>query len=264
MTADASGAGAGLLGHEDSAAARYFERAQALLREITRGEAQALESAAQLVEAAVGKGGLLYATGSGHSHMLAEEIFYRAGGLMAVKPILEPSLMLHQGAIKSSSVERLEGLARLLSDDAGLSGRDALIVASNSGRNAYPVEMALVARARECPVIAVTSVSHSAAVTSRHSSGKKLLDVADVIVDTHVPYGDAAVDIAGIAGKVGPLSTLAGVLIVNAIVCRATERLAQKGLSPDIFVSANLAEAQADEHRYHERLAYWRTRIRGL
>ncbi|NBC95340.1 MAG: sugar isomerase domain-containing protein [Deinococcus-Thermus bacterium] len=221
----------------------------------------ALEAAASAIADAVAAGGLVYLTGSGHAHMMAEEPFYRAGGLAAVHPILVPSLMLHESAVRSTRLERLPGVAREVLADTSLGTDDLLIVASNSGRNAYPVEAALVGRERGATVVALTSVPHGARVTSRHPSGRTLMEVADLVLDTGAPYGDAAVPLGDARPAVGPVSTVLGAFLLNAAFARATELLFERGADPDVFASANL---ETGESLSAERLDAWRRRVKPL
>ena len=237
----------------------YYAKIQITFEAILETERDAIETAATWLSDTLQRDGLLFVTGTGHSHMIAEEVFYRAGGLAAVYPLLEPSLMLHEGAIKSSSVERLHGLATIALEDTGISSSDLLVVASNSGRNAFPIEAAVTAKERGCRTIALTSLAHSRAVTSRHGSGKRLFEITDLTIDNCVPYGDASVDIPGLSNMVGPLSTLASVFIINTIVVRAVELAVLAGITPDLFVSANV-ENQEDRVD----LAHWRERVRSL
>lgn len=237
---------------------------QRAVRELLEGHAErrdVLERFAEVLADTVAVGGLIYVTGSGHGHMVAEEAFYRAGGLAAVHPLLVPGLMLHEGAVRSSALERLPGIAHEVVADAGIGAQDLLVVASNSGRNAYPIEAARSGRARGATVVALTSLTHVAQVSSRDPSGAKLPDVADLVVDTGVPYGDAAVAVGAEGLRVGPLSTIACVFALNAAIARATERLLARGAAPDVFASANTEGA---EPLSPERLAYWRGRVRTL
>lgn len=246
--------------HDTDFALAYLRAATAALEAIAEKQLNAIHTAAGWVAETVSQGGLLFITGSGHSHMLAEEIFYRAGGLVAVNPILDPALMLHEAAVRSSALERLEGLAEIHLQDAGLSQKDILVVVSNSGRNAFPVEAALAGKRIGCRVIALTSVQHSQQVSSRHSSGKRLFELADLVLDTCVGYGDAAIELPRLGVKVGPLSTVAGAAIINAVVAQAAQVMAEQGHKPELFVSANLAE----EGQTPIDWAYWRQRIRRL
>ncbi|HZJ10833.1 MAG TPA: SIS domain-containing protein [Trueperaceae bacterium] len=252
-----------------NAGERYLDAAKALLTDLWESQSQGIERAAAWIAETLQRDSLIFVAGSGHSHMLAEELFYRAGGLAAVVPLLESSLMLHDGAVKSSGVERLEGYAAVVIEDAGVGADDLLIIASNSGRNAYPVELALEARARGCRTIAVTSLATAERVESRHSSGGKLARVADLVLDNRVAYGDATIDVIGLPSRVGPLSTIAGVALLNAAVVRAIELCVEQGYLPDVFESANLQEAggaagRPDEVAAGLDLFRWRRRVRRL
>ena len=239
----------------------YYTAIGSLLAEAVERERDRMEAAAGLVADCVQRGGLVYVTGTGHAHMLAEEPFYRAGGLAAIHPILVPSLMLHEGAVRSTQLERSPDLARDAMGGLDFGAEDVLIVASHSGRNAFPVEAAMIARERDTPVIALTSVAHGSRTSSRHSSGERLMDVADIVLDTGVPYGDATVPLGEGRPAVAPASTVVGAFLMNAVMARATQLLFERGADPDVFVSANRAEG---EPMAADRLAYWRERIRLL
>ena len=243
-----------------AASARYLSAAREVLDALEQ-QLEGIDTAAGWIAAAIERGGLVFVTGTGHSHMIAEEAFYRAGGLMAVNPILEPSLLLDRGAIKSTRVERLHEFGRVVIDESGLSALDVLVVVSNSGRNAVPVDMAIRGTEIGSRVVAIGSRRHAEQVTSRHQSGKRLIDVADLFLDNGAPYGDAIVTIEGLESPVGPVSTISGVAIINAVMVRVAERLVAAGVRPDVFSSANLATESSLDARV---LAQARARIRSL
>ena len=164
----------------------YIDVIEKLLARLKSEEKPNIEKAAQMIATAMQNDKWLYVFGSGHSHMMAEEFFYRAGGLMRVYPIMEPTLMLHEGAIKSTQAERQSGTAKKILDNYPIDLGDVLIVASNSGRNAVPIEMAIEAKKIGVSVVALTSLNHSKAVTSRHSSGKRLFELADIVIDNKI------------------------------------------------------------------------------
>jgi uncharacterized phosphosugar-binding protein len=182
----------------------------------------------------------LWAFGTGHSHLLAEELYSRAGGFEGVEAVLEPALMVHEGPLKSSVLEKQPGLAAALLSVRDMGRGDAVIVASNSGRNAVPVEFAEEARARGATVIAVTSLAHSRSIASRVPSGRRLFEVADIVVDNCGVPGDAVLDIPGCPARAGATSTVAGALIAQAIVCEAAALLASWGITPPLLRSFNL------------------------
>ena len=238
----------------------YCDSISNLLKRLVATQRAELATAQNWVADTLAAGGLIYVTGSGHSHMIAEEVFYRAGGIAAVQAILEPPLMLHQGAHRSTVLERLEGYAEIVLGDYPIGRDDVLFVASNSGRNAFPIEAALFGRANGAKVIAITSRDHAARVASRHSSGKMLSDVADLTIDNQAPYGDACLAIPNSDQWMGSASTISGAFIVNAVMAEAVANLSRRGVVVDVYRSANAAGG-SDATDIVER---WRSRIRGL
>lgn len=241
---------------------RYIDAARHALDRLTRDERASIRSAAAAVADALDAGGVLHVFGAGHSHLLAEEAFYRAGGLAAINPILDLRLMFVDGALASTHAERQPGYAAGILEREDVRAVDAAIVASNSGRNAVPIEMALALRARGATVIAITSLAHSRAVTARHASGRKLFEVADIVIDTGVPAGDAAITLPGTAFRMGPLSTLVGAAIVHSVLIEAAALLVERGREPPVLASANLdSTSQSD---LEQLLARYAGRIRYL
>ena len=160
---------AGSLETQGSAGRRYLANAAALVDQLLERTWPSIVDAADVITAALHAGRSLHAFGTGHSHMLAEELYYRAGGLVAVRPILFDGLMLHTGARRSTDLERLPGLAAVLLDDHGMAPGDVLIVASNSGGNAVSTELASLARERGATVIAVSSLAHARSAIGKQS-----------------------------------------------------------------------------------------------
>ena len=221
-----------------TASEKYMENVIELAQNVRREQAGAIEAAARLAADALCDGGFLFTFGTGHSHMLAEEIFYRAGGLARVCPILEDALMLHRAAARSSVFERMPGLAGILLDDVeAVKNGGVLFLFSNSGCNTVAVDMAEEAKRRGLSTVCITSVAHSSRMTTRHPEGKKLMDVCDVVIDNMGVYGDASVETAGT--MVGATSTVIGAMIMEAVVCRAAELADEAGCRPEIFASAN-------------------------
>ena len=231
-------------------AEQYLENLQRILREIREQEADALQQAATMVADALQGGGLLYLFGTGHSHMLALELFYRAGGPVSVYPILEESLMLHNGARKSSDVERVEGLARIILQNTPIQQGDVLLIASNSGRNAVPVEMALSAREMGVGVIALTSMAHSTQVAPRNTAGKRLFEVADVVLDNHGVLGDASLTLPGMDTPICPTSSATGVAILQMLIAEAAGELLRRGIELQHFSSANIDGGEERNEAY--------------
>ena len=224
----------------------YMEAVMAILDRIAQTQGDAIAKAADAITQAIANDGMVYLFGSGHSHMLAEEGHYRAGGLAPVCPMLFSNLMLHESAILSSAMERLPGLGGKLLDRYEPRPGDVLVVFSNSGVNAVPVELARDARQRGLTVIGVVSLEYS--TQAPNPLGVKLPEVADIVIDNCGPPGDALVDMGG-GVKVAPYSTVAGAFIWNSIVAEVSVRLATQGLTVPAYRSSNMpgaAEHNAD------------------
>lgn len=239
----------------------YLAEAARALERLSRDQGASIAAAAAAIANALDADGVLHVFGCGHSHLLAEEAFYRAGGLAAVNPILDPRLMFLEGALASTHAERESGYAARILEREDVRAVDAAIVASNSGRNAVPIEMALELRARGVTVIAITSLAHAQAVTARHASGRRLHEIADIVVDTGIAAGDAAITLPGSALKMGPLSTVVGAALVHAIVIEAAALLVQRGHEPQVLPSANLDTTSHEDlertlSRYAGRIRY--------
>ena len=211
-----------------------------LVSEVPRTQAKAVEAAAERVADALCTGGFVFTFGTGHSHLLAEEIFYRAGGLARVCPIFADGLMLHRAAAASSQLERASGLAAPLLDDVdAVAYGGVMFLFSNSGCNTVAVDMALEAKQRGLSTVCITNLRHAARSTSRHPDGKKLCDVCDVVIDNMGCYGDAAVTVGD--AVTGATSTVIGAMLLQAVVCRGIELAQERGTSPEVFHSANTA-----------------------
>jgi uncharacterized phosphosugar-binding protein len=239
----------------------YHEAVLRQLDTMRRTQVRSIERASQAVFETLRAEGVLHVFGSGHSHSLAEEAFHRAGGLVPVNAIHEIFLTPLTRPDLSGQLERLPGLATLILDGHDLRTGEVLLVISNSGINAVPVEMALEGKRRGLTTIALTSLNHSRSVAARHPAGKRLFEVADIVLDTCGEPGDAAVAYPGFAGRVAPTSLLAGSYIINSLVCRVVELFLEHGLTPPIYLSANLPGG--DEHN-RALAAKYRGRIRGL
>jgi uncharacterized phosphosugar-binding protein len=234
---------------DGSAGRRYLRRAKDLVARLDSAEWPRIDAAATLIADAMASGATVHVFGSGHSHMLAEELYYRAGGFVRVRPILFEGLMLHGSAPLSTALERLPGLATALLDEHGVAAGDVLIIASNSGSNAVVTEMARQARARGLRTVAITSLEHATSDEARLQGQPKLHELADVVIDNGGGVGDAAIAVDGLATRVAPTSTVVGAAIANALVAEVAERLARRGIMPEVFTSSNVAGGDAvNEH----------------
>ena len=218
---------------------RYFSILADLMKRVLDTQGPALETAARRIARAFQEGRLLYTFGTGHGHLLALEIFYRAGGMARVCPILDEKLMLHISAAKSTLEERDESWLPVLLEKYPIKAGDVLISISNSGRNAVPVLLAKAARERGAYVIALTSMQHTSQVTSRNSLNLRLFETADLVLDNGGVLGDASF-LAADGSMVGPTSTSVGAAILQAIVCRVKELSLEEGFEADFFKSSNV------------------------
>lgn len=222
-----------------SAIDTYFDNLESLLARVRSTQAEAMEQAARHIADSLKAGGMIYTFGTGHGHLLALEVFYRAGGMARVCPIMDEKLMLHVSAAGSTLEERREDWVEKLLARYPIKAGDVLISISNSGRNAVPVLLALEARKRGAFVIALTSMNHSSAVSSRNSLGLRLFEAADLVLDNCGVLGDAAVRFED-GAQVGPTSTAAGAAILQAVVCRVKELSLAEGFEADFFKSSNV------------------------
>ena len=217
----------------------YLRNIQKLLEKLENTQEQVIEQVAEICADCIYNGGLLYFFGTGHSHMICEEPFYRAGGLASIYPILETDLMLHEGASKSSSYERLEGLGNVVVSHTPLGKGDVLFLISNSGRNCAVIDAALEAKKRGAVTVAITSMNHTTNVASRHSSSLNLYQVCDFVLDNGGIVGDASVSLDGLPQKIAPTSSVIDITLVNLVLVNTVELLLQKGMTPPVFTSAN-------------------------
>lgn len=220
-----------------------FDTVRQLLDRAEQTQAEAVAAAARLMADCLANDGLVHAFGTGHSHMLVEELFYRAGGLAPINPIFDPGLMLHESGLTSTDIERMEGYVPVVFSRYDFSPGDVMIIISNSGCNAGPVEAALEARRRGLPVIALTALAYSQASPPRHSSGRRLFELADVILDNGGLPGDAAVAVEGLPVRICPTSTIVGATLLNAVVYETIRLMLAHGLTPPVIQSVNLATA---------------------
>ena len=232
----------------------YFSNLQSLLTKTRETQSAAMEAAARHIADSLKSGGLIYTFGTGHGHLLALEVFYRAGGMARVCPILDEKLMLHVSAAGSTLEERREEWVPRLLEKYPIRAGDVLISISNSGRNAVPVLLAREARQRGAFVIALTSLAHSSAVTSRNSLGLRLFETADLVLDNGGVLGDASVSFPD-GAMVGPTSTAVGAAMLQAIVCRVKELSLAEGFEADFFKSSNVDGGDAWNDRLIERYA---------
>ncbi len=219
----------------------WLDEAMKLLEYIQSTQLDAIAAAADVCADAIGSGGLVHTFGTGHSRIPVEEMFPRYGSFPGFNPIVELSMTFHtqvtgaNGQRQAMYIERVEGLADQILANFEFGPNDAMIIYSSSGSTAVPIEMAMGAREQGLPVIAVTSIAHSAATASGHSSGTRLMDHADIVVDLGTPPGDSLIEIDGPETRVGPGSTVSNIAITNEIKVQTAALLAARGALPPVL-----------------------------
>lgn len=239
----------------------YIPRAIEILQKVQESQREPMLRAATAISEAIVGGHGVFIFGCSHAAILAAEVFYRAGGLALINPIFAPGLTPDVRPItRTTEIERMEGYGRVILNTSPVKPGDVLVVHSVSGRNGVPVEMAIEAKALGVTVIALTSVEYAKSVSSRHSSGLRLHEVAHIVLDNCGLPGDAVVDVPGLGQRTGPTSDLVGAAILHSVVAQVIGNLIAEGLTPPVFVSANLEGG--DEHNerilaeYGDRIHY--------
>jgi uncharacterized phosphosugar-binding protein len=240
-------------------ALEFLVAARAALDGLAEREAEHLTTGSAWMAEAIAADGLVRIFGTGHSRLIAEEIFFRAGSMAPVDAILEDGVSGYHDVSKSEFTERLEGYGEMIVAHRRLAPPDVLIVVSQSGRNAVPIEVADAARARGVRTIGITSIAHATDQVSRHSSGRHLHDAVDLVIDNGAPAGDCAARLDD-GTPVGPLSGTLGPAIVHLLVIGAADRLLADGIEPPVFRSGNVDGGREASQRLLDR--YW-DRVRG-
>ena len=221
---------------------QYMDKVTEILKIVRENESGVIQEAIDLMTEANLNKQSVFIFGASHAGILMEEMYYRAGGMMTINPIFGREVMLDRSPITfTSQMERLEGYGTSLASTVDFKENDVLILHSVSGRNPIIIDIAIAAREKGVKLIGLTNVSYSKSVTSRHSSGKRLFEVVDIVIDNHGDIGDACCDIKGIEQKVGASSTVVGASIFNTIIVETCQKLVDSGVKyPPIFYSANL------------------------
>lgn len=247
----------------------YLKTATIILNEIEKTQADTLEQVAQLFAKSILTDGLVHVYGSGHSRMGVEEMFPRYGSFAGFHPIIELSTSNYgqvigaNGILQSMFLENVEGLAAQIVRNFEFKPQDVFLLFSTSGVGNVVIDMAMEAHTLGLTVVAITGVKNSSKVVSKHSTKKKLSDVADIVLDTCVPVGDSAMWIDGLKYPVGPMSTIANSAIVNMIKVRTAELLTQAGHPPFVITGAQVIGAEASKESFEKTLEeYHRRSIR--
>ena len=244
---------------------KYLNGTLEIIDKIKETQGENIEKAARLLADCTKNGGIIYGFGAGHSHLVTEDAFWRAASPANYCALLEPSIMGSTEITKSYMMENTYDVGRHVVDYHRITPNDVLIVVSNSGNNIAPVDAALRAKEKGIPVIAITAVEYANYLKTKHKSGKKLKDIADVVLDNCSFIGDAIVDIDHFPIKVGSSSTIPMILLQNMVLSQMVENLVEEGYAPDVFINGHIAymDERAAEHnkRLEDKYFY---RIRNL
>ncbi|MBI4892447.1 MAG: SIS domain-containing protein [Acidobacteria bacterium] len=245
-----------------NSAIAYFEKSIALLRQLRDTQLPNIDAAAGICANSIANGGLVFLFGNGHSRMMAEEMTPRQGCYVGWVALVEQSLSNHAAIVGTNGLraplflEKYEGYAEEILKGFKFGPHDAFIVISTSGIRPVIVDMALGAKQRGLPVIGIVSKPHCERTPATHSSGKKLIDVADVVIDNQCPPGDCVHEIEGLEWRTGPTSTLTGAMIINMLRCEVAQRLVDRGVKPTLLPShqfvGNTSAEQALDTFYEE------------
>lgn len=238
---------------------RFIDEARGIIDRIERTQGENLRRAAEQYAETISNDGLVHLWGGGHSRMGVEETFPRIGSIVGFHPIVELAITHYTNVVgpmglrQAFLLERVDGYGEAVLKNYDFGPHDCLVVFSSTGINNVALDIALGGKARGLPVIAVTSVAHQMATESRHPSGKRLAEVADIVLDNGTPPGDATVYVEGCDYPVAPGSTLGTVVIVQTLNALTAEKLVARGYKPLIlgsphFVGDPKAEANVEAY----------------
>ena len=252
------------------ASLNYLTAARTILERIEATQLDVIERAADLCAKTIAGDGLVHLFGTGHSRIFVEEMFPRHGSFPGFHPIVELSLTYHNlvvganGQRQAMFLEHVEGFGQVILRNFVFSPPDCFLLFSNSGINEVVVDVALEAKRLGMPVIAVVSLDHCTASPANHSSGKKLIDIADIVIDNCTPGGDALVKISGLEDPVGPGSTIGAAAVTNALKCRIAEKLTELGKPPIVLTSSYFIGSEASRQRFDDCYDDYRARIQKV
>ena len=235
----------------------YFRRLYDIIEQVVESQGPQIEKAASWMAESLIDGGIVHLFGSGHSHMVAEEVFHRAGSLLPLNPMLDANLTLF-GLVNATLLERTSGYGKVVVGSHDIRAGEVVIVVSNSGVNPVPIEVAQESRKKGARTVAITSAANYRDAPSRSNDGTHLSDVVELTIDTFVPTGDALIAIEGVDAPVGGVSSVVGIAIVNALVVEVAEIMIRRGVQPPVIPSMNVPDGDermaALVERYGSRL----------
>jgi uncharacterized phosphosugar-binding protein len=253
-----------------NASVEYLSQAKAILERIESTQLDTIERAADLCAQSIAGDGLVHLFGTGHSRIFVEEMFPRHGSFPGFHPIVELSLTYHNLVVGSNGqrqamfLEHVEGFGQVILRNFVFSPPDCFLLFSNSGINEVVIDVALEAKRLGMPVIAVVSVDHCTASPVVHSSGNKLIDIADIVIDNCTPAGDALVRVEGLDDPVGPGSTIGAATVTNALKCRIAEKLSAQGKPPIVLTSSYFIGSEPSKQRFDDCYDDYRARIQKV
>jgi uncharacterized phosphosugar-binding protein len=249
---------------------KYIDAAQEILARLRDSQMDRIEQAAEVCARSIAADGLVHMFGTGHSRICVEEMFPRHGSFPGFHPIVELSLTYHNLVVGSNGqrqamfLEHVEGFGQVILRNFVLKEPDSFLIFSNSGVNEVVIDVALEARRLNLPVIAVVSMDHCLNSPAKHSSGKRLPDVADVVIDNCTPAGDAMVKVDGLDDPVGPGSTIGAAAVTNALKCEVAEKLTQMGQPPIVLTSSYFLGLEGSHRRFDECYDDYRQRVQKV
>jgi uncharacterized phosphosugar-binding protein len=253
-----------------SAALKFHAAAVKAIEELKNSQLESITSASRVCSESIARGGLVFLFGSGHSRMMVDEMIPRQGCFVGFYPLVELSVANYSAIIGPNglrtalSLEKYEGYAEEILRAFHFGPHDAFVIISTSGIRPLAVEMAMGAKSRELPVIAIVSRAHCESAQAAHSSGKKLIDVADIVIDNLTPIGDCAIELDRLGWPTGPLSTVTGSVIINMIRCETARMLIEKGHQPVMLPSHQFAHSDPAENQLEKFYEGYRKSLRHL
>lgn len=232
----------------------YFNIMKEVVEKAEATQEENLLKAVDILVECTKNDGIIHLFGCGHSGLVTEDVFWRAATLANVHAIFEGSVAGINEMTKSSKMEKVEGMGQIIVDYQRLAPPDVMICISNSGNNAVSIEVAIESKKRGLPVIVFTNVAYSDFLSTHHTSGKKLKDFADVVIDNCSVIGDAAVELEGLPVKVGATSTIPTIFLLNSLLVQTCENLLKQGVTPDVYYNGHLTYEMADAKEHNDRL----------
>ena len=244
---------------------KYFEVLNDIVKKVQNTQLENVKNAAKILKTCVENDGIIHLFGAGHSHIMTEDVFWRASTLANIHAIIEPSISGVQEISKAGRLENLEGYGDLIVDYHRIEKKDAMICISNSGNKAVTIDVAKSCKQRGIPVIIITNVAYSDYLHSAHTSGKKLKDFGDVVLDNCSAIGDTALHIEGLEEGIASTSTIPSCYLLTSLIAQTVEYLVQDNYHPDIYINGSLAVNSKGvlEHNKKIETKYF-SRIRNL